>query len=65
MDKESLKKSRILRTLVFQYRHWLENRSFIRGTSNKFCNKGINVASRIQMKGSNNLLVNELGSVIY
>lgn len=65
MDKETLKKSRILRTLVFQYRHWLENRSFIRGTSNKFCNKGINVASRIQMKGSNNLLVNELGSVIY
>lgn len=65
MNKETLRKSRILRTLVFQYRHWRENKSCIRGTGNKIDNKGVKVASRIQMKGVGNLLVNKSGSVVY
>ena len=65
MNREKLKNSRLLRTLVFRYRHWLENRSFIRGAGNKFDNKGIRVASRIQVKGADNLILNESGSVIY
>ena len=65
MNNEKLKSNRILRTLVFRYRHWLEKRSFIRGIGNKFDNKGIRVASRIQVKGTDNLIINESGSVIY
>ena len=65
MNREKLKNSRILRTLAFRYRYWLENRSFVKGHGNKFDKKGIRVASHIQMKGIGNLIVSEPGSVIY
>lgn len=65
MKRDSLRRVRILRILIFYFRHWADKRSFVKGSNNSIQNKGIKIASRIQIKGIGNVFINETGSVIY
>ena len=59
-----LKQNRIIRYIVYQYRAFGENHSFIHGHNNSIKVRGIRVKSVFQIKGDNNLIEVKSGAVI-
>ena len=65
MNRDKWRSNRIIRTIIFRCRSFMEKRSFSRGRNNKILNKGVRVTSRIQIDGEDNVVFCENRSVLY
>jgi len=64
MLRDRIKNIRIIRELALRWRHWHSQKSFISGNGNRIQNKGIKIATRIQISGSDNTVVIEDDAVV-
>ena len=60
----NLKDIRILRKIVYLWRHFRDKYSYSRGTDNSISNTGVRLHSRIQISGTGNKVILEKGSLL-
>lgn len=65
MNRETLKKNRLVRTLAFHFRNWKENRNYTIGSGHAISKKGVCVNSKIQLVGHSNSVLLDTDSVLY
>ena len=63
MNLHALKRIRLIRTWAFYYRVWMEKCSFSKGKGNIIVKRGVNVSSKIQVKGCGNSILLDSESV--
>lgn len=59
-----LRKNRFLRKIVYCWRNFQDKHSYTKGKGNQIINKGVKVASRLQIRGNNNYIYIEKDAVI-
>lgn len=65
MNRETLRKNRLIRTLAFYYRSWRDSRNFVKGNGHSIMKKGVCVNSKIQILGRDNSILLDSASVLY
>lgn len=65
MNKDSLKKNHLIRTLAFHFRNWRDGRSFTSGSGHSIVKRGIYVSSKLQVSGGNNFIELAPDSVLF
>lgn len=59
-----LKNNRILRTLYYYWKNYETKHNYDHGKGNRIKNRGIRIASRIQIRGNNNVVIIDKGAAL-